>query len=148
MIQNNTTNNDLLRFTSNIISSYVTKHEVSSQNIPTLINNVFESLKDIRDCNSITFIHTQQPAMNIEESVTDDYIFCLEDGKKFKMMKRHLRATYNMTPSEYREKWYLPPTYPMVAPNYAKIRSKLAVKSALGKGENHHRRKKSLNKKI
>jgi predicted transcriptional regulator len=142
MMTTNTKDNDLLKLTSDIVSAYIAKNEVSAEKIPTLIDQVFDSLTDVKHNIATLFNHSQKPFVPVEESLTDDYIICLEDGKKLKMLKRHLRTTYNMTPEEYRTKWNLSPTYPMVSPNYAKRRSAFAKAIGLGKGENHHRKKK------
>ena len=137
----NTKDNDLLKLTSDIVSAYIAKNEVDADKIPAIIDQVFESLTDVRDNITGLLNHSQRPAVPIKDSLTDDYLICLEDGRKLKMMKRHLRTAYSMTPDEYRKKWNLPPTYPMVAPNYAIRRSFFAKEIGLGKGESHHRKK-------
>ena len=123
--------NNLLSLTTRIVASHLSNAQVATPEIPSLIETVHAKLKDIsaRDCASLQ----QEPALPISESVTPDYIFCLEDGKKFRMLKKHLRSCYNMSPEEYRAKWGLGPDYPMVAPNYAVKRQELAKISGLGK---------------
>ena len=122
-----TKNDDLLTLTANIVASHVQSNEIQSADIPTLIKSVYQTLSDIG--------HEQvaRGRVSIEDSVQADYIICLEDGKKLKMLKRHLRTHYGLTPEGYRKKWGLPSNYPMVAPNYADKRSELAKESGLGK---------------
>jgi len=144
MMNTDTKDNDLLKLTSNIVSAYIAKNEIDADKIPMIIDQVFESLTDVKQNISTLLNHSQKPFVPLDESLTDDYIICLEDGKKLKMLKRHIRTTYNMTPEDYRKKWNLPPTYPMVAPNYAKRRSAFAKEIGLGKGKNHHRKKKII----
>ena len=122
----------LLSLTTEIVSSHLSNNTVSSDEIPGIINQVYKTLANINsDVNGTG--ERPQPAVSIKKSVTPDYLICLEDGKQLKMLKRHLRTTYGMTPDEYRERWGLSPDYPMVAPNYAKQRSKLAKDIGLGK---------------
>lgn len=123
---------EILHMTTDIVSSYVSNHQLPSENIPEVISIVFQGLKAVLSGAHVTS-EGKQPAVSISKSITPDYIICLEDGKQLKMMKRHLRSTYNMTPEEYRRRWNLPPNYPMVAPNYAKVRSKYAREIGLGK---------------
>ena len=123
---------DILRMTVDIVAAYVSKHQLSAGNIPEVVKTVFASLSSL-DSLAATPVVTYKPAVPIRRSVTPDYIVCLEDGKKLKMLKRHLRTTYNMTPEEYRAKWKLAPDYPMVAPNYARQRSEFAKKIGLGR---------------
>ena len=135
------TDTQLLDLTSNIVTAYVTNNNVDAENIPNIIDQVFESLKEVKQNLKTILHHTQKPAVPIEDSLTDDYIICLEDGRKLKMMKRHLKTAYKMTPDEYRKKWGLHPNYPMVARNYSEKRALYAKGIGLGKGENHHRKK-------
>ena len=128
----NRDNSELLLMTTDIVSSYITSHEVQPENIPEIINTIFQGLKAVRSGSHVTS-EGKQPAVSISQSITPDFIICLEDGKKLKMMKRHLRSTYGLTPEEYRRRWNLPATYPMVAPNYSKVRSKYASQIGLGK---------------
>ena len=121
-----------LKLTRDIVSAYVSGNVIAPDALPSLITDVFETLDRLAsgDDNTVT---TQAPAVPIEQSVTEDAIICLEDGLPFKSLKRHLRTKYDLTPSAYREKWGLPIDYPMVAPSYAKQRSKLARQSGLGR---------------
>ena len=111
----------------------MSNNALAAAQIPELISTVFGSLDEIRADESEPEQEPLKPAVPIRKSVGDDYIICLEDGKKLKMLKRHLRTTYNLTPEEYRAKWGLPSDYPMVAPNYAKQRSQFAKKIGLGR---------------
>jgi predicted transcriptional regulator len=124
---------DLLKMTTDIVSAYVGKNVLSTHHIPDLINAVHASLVGLRSGAGIASSEALTPAVPIKKSVTPDYIICLEDGKKLKMLKRHLRSTYAMTPEDYRAKWGLPADYPMVAPNYAAQRSEFAKKIGLGR---------------
>lgn len=122
---------DLLVLTSNIVSAYVSHNTLPPADIPAVIEQVFRTLSTVTgEVNVMT--DRPQPAVPIKRSITPDYLICLEDGKKLKMLKRHLKTAYNMTPEEYRERWGLPADYPMVAPNYAEKRSKLAKDIGLG----------------
>lgn len=125
-------NTELVELTTNIVSAYVANNTVVSAELPNLINEVHGALVRAAVNKGQPPAEEQKPAVSIKKSVTPDYIVCLEDGKKFKSLKRHLRAHYNMTPEEYREKWGLPHDYPMVAPNYAAARSALAKEMGLG----------------
>ena len=116
----------------NAVSAFVSANPVAPQEIPGLIRTVYGALADIAGAPGTTLEPAQEPAIAVKKSVTPDYIICLEDGKKFKSLKRHLRTRYGMTPDEYRTKWALPHDYPMVAPNYAKERSNLAKRMGLG----------------
>lgn len=126
------TRNDLVEMAADIVSAYVSANQVPPSEIPALIRTVFASLEQIAGSNPIAVASAQEPAVPVKKSITPDYIVCLEDGKKFKSLKRHLRTKYSMTPDEYRTKWGLPHDYPMVAPNYAKERSNLAKRMGLG----------------
>lgn len=123
---------ELLALTSEIVSSYVSNNTLPSSEIPGVIEQVFKTLSSV---NADSGLHADRPkpAVPIKKSVMPDYIICLEDGKKLKMLKRHLKTAYDMTPEEYRERWGLPIDYPMVAPEYAKKRSALAKDIGLGK---------------
>jgi predicted transcriptional regulator len=122
---------DLLQLTSSIVSAHVAHNSVTVQDLPGLIREVYQTLANVG-----TVVPKEPerpaPAVPVKKSVTPDFIVCLEDGKKLKMLKRHLKTAYNMSPEEYRERWGLPADYPMVAPNYAKQRSKLAKQIGLG----------------
>lgn len=122
---------DLLALTTEIVAAHVSNNTVSVADLPQLINQVYQSLSNIGTVH-VPVTERPQPAVNVKKSVHPDYIICLEDGKKLKMLKRHLKTAYDMTPEEYRERWSLPPEYPMVAPNYAKQRSRLAKEIGLG----------------
>lgn len=124
---------EMLRMTAQIVSAYVSHNSVSGEEISDLIQSVFSTLNAQRSGGAVTAQEQPKPAVAIRKSVTAEYIICLEDGKKLKMLKRHLRSTYNMTPEEYRAKWGLPADYPMVAPNYAAQRSAFAKKIGLGR---------------
>ena len=123
--------NDLLELTTEIVSSHVTNNPIAVQDLPDLIRQVYNTLVTI-DQAPASQSDRPQPAVPIKKSVTSDFIICLEDGRKLKMLKRHLKTAYNLTPEEYRERWGLPADYPMVAPNYARQRSDLAKKIGLG----------------
>ncbi|OAN50842.1 transcriptional regulator [Paramagnetospirillum marisnigri] len=124
---------DLLRMVTDVVAAYVGKNPVSASQLPDLINTIYSSLSSLESGPAEAKSEAPKPAISVKKSVTADYIICLEDGKKLKMLKRHLRTTYNMTPDEYRAKWALPPDYPMVAPNYAAQRSDFAKKIGLGR---------------
>jgi predicted transcriptional regulator len=113
-----------------IVAAYVANNTIPKENLPALITDIFQSLAATGQRTSP--VDELKPAVPIKRSVLPDHIVCLEDGKTFKSLKRHLMSRYNMTPEEYREKWGLPQDYPMVAPNYAQARSELAKKSGLG----------------
>ena len=123
---------DLVEMTAEIVSAYVSANTVAPQDLPGLIRAVHATLREVAGGVAIPQDTDQEPAVAVKKSVTPDYIICLEDGKKFKSLKRHLRTRYSMTPEEYRAKWGLPHDYPMVAPNYAKARSDLAKRMGLG----------------
>lgn len=130
-MQNIQSREELLRLTSQIVSSYVSNNTVKADDVSGLIDTVFKTLANINpDTQAVA--DRPQPAVPIKKSVMPDYIICLEDGKKLKMLKRHLKTAYDMSPEEYRERWGLPSDYPMVAPNYAKQRSRLAKDIGLG----------------
>lgn len=124
--------NALIDMTAEIVSAYVGNNEVSAADLPSLIQQVYGSLADVSQGIAIVDNEPLKPAIAVKRSVSADYIVCLEDGKKFKSLKRHLRAHYDMSPDEYRTKWGLPKDYPMVAPNYARARSTLAKQMGLG----------------
>jgi predicted transcriptional regulator len=123
---------DLVELTGRIVAAYVSASSVTQQELPALIRNVHSALKDLTQSASAAPNTPLEPAVPVRRSITPDHIICLEDGKKFKSLKRHLRTRYSMSPDEYRAKWNLPQDYPMVAPNYAKERSSLAKKMGLG----------------
>ncbi len=125
-------NDTLIELTAEIVSAYVSNNTVPAGDISNLINQVHASLTRISTGHAEVQSEPLRPAIAVKRSITPDYIVCLEDGKKFKSLKRHLRTQYSMTPEQYREKWGLPPDYPMVAPNYAAARSELAKQMGLG----------------
>ncbi|MFQ5971194.1 MAG: MucR family transcriptional regulator [Alphaproteobacteria bacterium] len=131
---------ELLRMTAEVVSAYLGNNMVPAGQIPEVIKSVHSSLTLLEGSQGDARQQVQKPAVSIKKSVTPDYIVCLEDGKKLKMLKRHLRTTYNMTPDEYRAKWGLETDYPMVAPNYAKQRSAFAKKIGLGRRARSRRR--------
>jgi predicted transcriptional regulator len=124
---------ELLRMTTEVVAAYVGKNAVPTGQISDVISLVYSSLSQLNGHSAPASSEPLRPAVAVRRSVTPDYIVCLEDGKKLKMLKRHLRTTYGMTPEEYRAKWGLPPDYPMVAPNYAEQRSMFAKKIGLGR---------------
>jgi predicted transcriptional regulator len=126
------TKNDLVKMSADIVSAYVAANTVTPQDIPVLLRNVYATLQQLAGEGAATAAPTQDPAVSVKKSITPDFIVCLEDGKKFKSLKRHLRTRYGMSPDQYRAKWGLPHDYPMVAPNYAKERSNLAKRMGLG----------------
>ncbi|NEU13622.1 transcriptional regulator [Methylobacterium sp. BTF04] len=115
-----------------IVSAFVSNNSVPAGELPALIGSVHATLGQLRHTNPAEKVEPQTPAVSIKRSITPDHIVCLEDGKKFKSLKRHLRTRYDMTPDQYRAKWNLPSDYPMVAPNYAAARSELAKNMGLG----------------
>jgi predicted transcriptional regulator len=122
-----------IQLTANIVSAYVSNNTVSSAEIPALISQIYSALMRVSNGSHVaTPAEPLKPAVPIKRSITAEHIVCLEDGKKFKSLKRHLRTQYDMTPDQYRAKWNLPPDYPMVAPNYAAARSQLAKQMGLG----------------
>ena len=126
-----TDNSELLALTTDIVASHVSNNSVSVVELPQLIQQVYGALAVVGGVVQPA-PERPKPAVPIKKSVTPDYIICLEDGKKLKMLKRHIKTRYDLTPDEYRERWGLPPDYPMVAPNYASQRSDLAKKIGLG----------------
>ncbi len=126
----------LLGLTSQIVATYVSNNSVQVSDLPALITSVHQSLATLGQPQASAEAPADlKPAVPVKKSVTPDYIVCLEDGKKLKMLKRHLQSSYGLTPAEYRTKWGLPNDYPMVAPNYAKARSDMAVKIGLGRSK-------------
>ncbi|KQZ01696.1 MucR family transcriptional regulator [Pseudolabrys sp. Root1462] len=127
-----TTSGSFIELTASIVSAYVSNNSVAAADIPALINQVHAALSHVSGKGGEAPSEPLKPAVAVKKSITPEYIVCLEDGKKFKSLKRHLRTQYNMTPEQYREKWNLGPDYPMVAPNYAAARSQLAKEMGLG----------------
>ncbi|HEY9218692.1 MAG TPA: MucR family transcriptional regulator [Phenylobacterium sp.] len=133
---------EVIEMTADIVSAYVGNNSVSAVELPALIQSVHRALAGISTGGEVVEAAPKEPAVPIRRSITPDYLVCLEDGRKFKSLKRHLRTKYNMSPEEYRAKWSLPKDYPMVAPNYAKARSDLAKQMGLGQGGRQAARKK------
>jgi predicted transcriptional regulator len=123
---------DLIKLTAEIVAAYVSKNALASGELPALIGDVHQALAQVSGGGEVAVRDEMKPAVPVKRSVTPDYIICLEDGKRFKSLKRHLRTHYKLSPEEYRAKWQLPHDYPMVAPNYAAARSRLAKKMGLG----------------
>jgi predicted transcriptional regulator len=128
------TEDELLRMTAEVVSAYVSNNTLGAAQLADVIQAVYNSLRGLEGQVTEPAAEQLKPAVPIRKSVTPEYLICLEDGKKLKMLKRHLRSTYNLTPDEYRSKWSLPPDYPMVAPKYAEQRSEFAKKIGLGRG--------------
>ena len=125
-------NEMLITLTSDIVAAHVSNNNVAVDEVAGLIGNVYSALAGLGNAPAVEE-KTPEPAVSVRASVKPDYIVCLEDGKKLKMLKRHLMTHYNLSPDQYREKWGLDPSYPMVAPNYAAARSQLAKKMGLGR---------------
>jgi predicted transcriptional regulator len=124
---------DIRRMAADVIAAYVSANAIPATQLPELIRSVITALQTVEEQSTAPEAEALKPAVPIRRSVNPDYIVCLEDGRKLKMLKRHLRTTYNMSPAEYRAKWSLPADYPMVAPNYAARRSEFAKKIGLGR---------------
>lgn len=137
--KNGVTTFELLNSATEIVSSYVSNNALNSSELTDLVQKVYDVFNNLT-LNKNGMRSRSEPAVPIKKSVCDDYIVCLEDGKKLKMLKRHLKASYNLSPAQYRERWNLALDYPMVAPNYAIQRSELAKNIGLG----NHRKKKTL----
>lgn len=125
---------DLLEMTTEIVSAYVGHNSVSSTDLAGLIQSVHRALAHVDQPVPVEDNTPKEPAVPVKKSITPDFLICLEDGRKFKSLKRHLRTKFNMSPEDYRAKWGLPKDYPMVAPNYARARSDLAKQMGLGQG--------------
>jgi predicted transcriptional regulator len=138
-MSDNSGESSYIGLTANIVSAYVSNNSVPSSEIPNLISQIHSALKRVSGGQVAAPAEPLKPAVPIKRSITPDYLVCLEDGKKFKSLKRHLRTQYNMTPDQYREKWGLPPDYSMVAPNYAAARSQLAKQMGLGQQRRRRR---------
>jgi predicted transcriptional regulator len=129
-----TPEDDLLRMTADVVAAYVSNNTLATAQLADVINAVYKSLRGLEGQLTEVPAEPLKPAVPIRKSITPEYLVCLEDGKKLKMLKRHLRSTYSLTPDEYRAKWGLSPDYPMVAPKYAEQRSEFAKKIGLGRG--------------
>ncbi len=123
----------LITLTADIVAAHVSNNSVAVSDIPTLIENVHRALNGLSPSQAVAAVERPEPAVSVRASIKPDYIVCLEDGKKLKMLKRHLMTHYNMTPDDYRARWNLAADYPMVAPNYAATRRELAKKIGLGR---------------
>lgn len=127
-------NDELMRMTSTIVSSFVSNNPVTTDSLPDVIRSVFKTMSGLAGVGEPKSEERLKPAVPINKSITNDYIICLEDGRKLKMLKRYLRSRYNMSPDEYRRRWGLPADYPMVAPSYTERRSEFAKRIGLGRG--------------
>ena len=130
---NDVADNDLIDLSADIVCAYVSHNALSVTDLPKLIADVHSALRGLGANAVAEPAEELKPAVPVKKSIAADYIICLEDGKKFKSLKRHLRTHYNLSPEEYREKWGLPADYPMVAPNYSATRSRLAKDNGLGR---------------
>ena len=133
---------DALDMTADIVSAFVGNNSLPAAELPSLIQSVYQALNSISTGEETKVEAPKEPAVSVKKSISNDYIVCLEDGRKFKSLKRHLRTKYGMSPEDYRAKWNLPKDYPMVAPNYAKARSDLAKQMGLGQGGRQAPKKK------
>ena len=134
---------EAIALASEIVAAYVSNNKVNADDLPTLLSETYGAVVGLAE-DGAAFAHSREPAVPINKSVTPDFVICLEDGKKLKMLKRYLRTHYDLSPEEYRRKWGLPADYPMTAPNYAKHRSKVAKQIGLGTGPT---KRKSAKKK-
>ncbi|MGB3500302.1 MAG: MucR family transcriptional regulator [Mesorhizobium sp.] len=135
----NMSQDTLIELTADVVAAYVSNNPVPVSELPNLIADVHAALGRVGGTPAPVVTEKQKPAVNPKKSINDDYLICLEDGKKFKSLKRHLMTHYNLSPEEYREKWGLDANYPMVAPNYAAARSQLAKKMGLGRKPGNRR---------
>jgi predicted transcriptional regulator len=122
----------MLELAASITEAFVSNNPVPKSEVPELLESIYNTLKKLAAGETIGTAEAPKPAVSPKKSITNDYVICLEDGRKFKSLKRHLRTQYNLSPEQYREKWGLPPDYPMVAPAYASARSALAKQMGLG----------------
>jgi predicted transcriptional regulator len=125
---------EIIEMTADIVAAYVGANSVAAADLPSLIQSVHRALTGVASGSDVAEAAPREPAVPVKKSITPEYLVCLEDGRKFKSLKRHLRTKYNMSPEDYRAKWGLPKDYPMVAPSYAKARSELAKQMGLGQG--------------
>ncbi len=133
---------EIIEMTADIVSAYVGNNTVGPADLPGLIQNVHRALAGVSTGSEVVEVAPKEPAVPIKRSITPSFLICLEDGRKFKSLKRHLRTKYNLSPEDYRAKWGLPKDYPMVAPDYAKARSELAKQMGLGQGGRQPPRKR------
>ena len=132
-MNDHTTGGTFIKLTAEIVSAYVSNNSVPSVDLPALIGQVHSALSRVSNGQGETSLEPPKPAVAVKKSITPDHIVCLEDGKKFKSLKRHLRTHFDLSPEQYRKKWGLPADYPMVAPNYSATRSRLAKDNGLGR---------------
>ena len=132
-----------IEMTTDIVAAYLSNNPVAAADLPALIQSVHQALTSVASGAAAPQAAAQEPAVPVKKSVNPDYLICLEDGRRFKSLKRHLRTQYDMSPEDYRAKWGLPRDYPMVAPNYAQARSALAKQMGLGQGGRQPKRKKT-----
>ncbi len=125
---------EIIEMTADIVAAYVGANSVTAADLPSLIQSVHRALTGVASGSDVVEAAPREPAVPVKKSITPEFLVCLEDGRKFKSLKRHLRTKYNMSPEDYRAKWGLPKDYPMVAPSYAKARSELAKQMGLGQG--------------
>jgi predicted transcriptional regulator len=133
---------EIIEMTADIVSAYVGNNSVSATELPSLIQSIHRALSSVTVAAEPVAAAPQEPAVSVKRSIQPDFLICLEDGRKFKSLKRHLRTKYNLSPEDYRAKWNLPRDYPMVAPNYAKARSDLAKQMGLGQGGRQGRKRR------
>ncbi len=133
---------EVIEMTADIVSAFVGANTVSASELPSLIQSVYSTLANMSGAAEVVEAAPREPAVPLKRSITPEFLICLEDGRKFKSLKRHLRTKYNMSPEDYRAKWGLPKDYPMVAPSYAKARSDLAKQMGLGQGGRQAARKR------
>jgi predicted transcriptional regulator len=133
---------EIIAMTADVVSAYVGHNAVGAAELPTLIHAVYHALSGVSPVVESVEIAAKEPALSVKRSITPEFLICLEDGRKFKSLKRHLRTKYNLSPDDYRAKWSLAKDYPMVAPNYAKARSDLAKQMGLGHGGRQAARKR------
>ena len=138
-MSDNDSSGTYIELTASIVSAYVSNNPVPAHDLSALISQVHSALTRVSTGQGDSASEPLRPAVSVKKSITPDHIVCLEDGKKFKSLKRHLRTQYSMTPEQYREKWGLPPDYPMVAPSYAAARSQLAKQMGLGQQRRRRR---------
>ncbi|MEO1014939.1 MAG: MucR family transcriptional regulator [Pseudomonadota bacterium] len=136
---------ETLHLTTDIVSAFVSNNSINADKLPALLQEIHDAIRALA-AGGTAYAGNQQPAVPISKSVTPDYVICLEDGKKLKMLKRYLRTQYDMSPEDYRRKWGLPADYPMVAPNYAKRRSQFAKEIGLGRTAGAPAKKKAAKK--
>jgi len=133
---------EIIEMTADIVSAYVGNNSVTAADLPSLIQSIHRALSGVSGAPEPVEVAPKEPAVPVKRSIQQDFLICLEDGRKFKSLKRHLRTKYNLSPEEYRAKWNLPKDYPMVAPSYAKARSDLAKQMGLGQGGRQASRKR------